>query len=83
MRPARLTAGERPAVVLVDHADLLTSHDDRAALASLLDDLAVGSREVAVLLAVRDRAGIADLLPPSCSALTLGRPAELVQTPHA
>lgn len=73
----------RPAVVLVDHADLLTDHDDRAALASLLDDLAVGSREVAVLLAVRDRDAVADLLPASCSAVTLGRPAELVPTPHA
>ena len=62
---------------------VMGNHDDRAALASLLDDLTVGSREVAVLLAVRDRAAIADLLPPSCSAFSLGRPAELVQTPNA
>ena len=75
--------GRDPALVLVDHADLLTAHDDRAALASLLDDLAVGSREVAVLLAVRDREAVADLLPASCSALTLDRPAELVPAPHA
>ena len=75
--------GRRPAVVLVDHADLLTDHDDRAALASLLDDLAVGTRELAVLLAVRDRDAVADLLPASSSALTLGRSAELVPTPNA
>ncbi|GAA1429169.1 MMPL family transporter [Microlunatus lacustris] len=73
----------RPALVLVDHADLLTAHDDRAALASLLDDLTVGSRDVAVLLAVRDRDAVADLLPPSCSAITLDRPAELLPTPNA
>ena len=73
----------RPALVLVDHADLVTDLDDRAALASLLDDLAVGSSETAVVLAVRDRDRIADLLPAHYSALTLGRPAELAPSPSA
>ena len=71
----------RPALVLVDHADLVTDLDDRAALASLLDDLAVGSSETAVVLAVRDLDRIADLLPAHYSALTLGRPAELAPSP--
>ncbi len=72
----------RPAVVLLDHADLVTGHDDRAALASLLDDLAVGSSEIAVILGVRDRDAIADLLPARYSALSLGVPADLVPSPH-
>lgn len=70
----------RPAVVLLDHADLVTDHDDRAALASLLDDLMVGSSSAAVVLAVRDRQQVADLLPPRYSVLTLGEPAELAPT---
>ncbi|MFL6026468.1 MAG: MMPL family transporter [Friedmanniella sp.] len=73
----------RPALVLVDHADLLTDHDDRAALASLLDDLTVGSSEAAVVLAVRDRDRVADLLPPSFSTITLGAAAELTPSTHA
>jgi RND superfamily putative drug exporter len=72
----------RPKLVLVDHADLVTGHDDRAALASLLDDLTVGSSEVAVVLGVRDRERIADLLPAHYSALTLGSSALLAPSPH-
>jgi RND superfamily putative drug exporter len=73
----------KPRVVLIDHADLVTDHDDRAALASLLDDLAVGSREVGVVLGVRDAGLVSDLLPARYSLLTLDRPAELVSTPNA
>jgi RND superfamily putative drug exporter len=73
----------RPVLVLVDHADLVTHDDDRAALASLLDDLTVGSSEVAVVLAVRDRNRVADLLPARSTPLTLGSPAPLTPTPHA
>ena len=47
-RPARRAAGRSPrpspTVIFVDHADLLTGHDDRAALASVIDDLAVGTQ---------------------------------------
>ena len=50
-------------VMFIDNADVLTSHDDRAALASLVDDLAVAGADQAVVVAVRDRALIADLLP--------------------
>jgi RND superfamily putative drug exporter len=64
----------RPALILVDHADLLTGHDDRAALASLLDDVAVGTSDAAVLLAVRHAAEVADLLPPHAGTVTLGEP---------
>jgi hypothetical protein len=70
----RSTLRGRPALILVDHADLLTGHDDRAALASLLDDVAVGTSDAAVLLAVRHRAEVADLLPPHVSTVTLGAP---------
>jgi RND superfamily putative drug exporter len=73
----------RPPLVLVDHADLVTGHDDRAALASLLDDLAVGSSATAVLLAVRDREALADLLPARYSTLTRGRTADPVPAPTA
>lgn len=70
-----------PALLLVDHADLLGDHDERAALASLLDDLAVGSSQAAVVLAVRDRGQVADLLPAHCSTLTLGHASALAPTP--
>ncbi|HEY5821245.1 MAG TPA: MMPL family transporter [Propionibacteriaceae bacterium] len=71
-----------PAVIFVDHADVLATHDDRAALASLLDDLAVGSSETAVVIAVRDRNLVADLLPARYSYVTLGRVADLVDAPQ-
>ena len=73
----------RPVLVLVDHADLVTDHDDRAALASLLDDLTVGSSQAAVLLGVRDRDRVADLLPAQTSLVTVGAPAPLTPSPHA
>ncbi|WP_375424534.1 MMPL family transporter [uncultured Friedmanniella sp.] len=73
----------RPALVLVDHADLVTGHDDRAALASLLDDLAVGTSATAVVLAVRDRDAVADLLPACSSTLTRGRTADAVPVTSA
>ncbi len=58
-------------MVFVDHAEVLTRHDDRAALASLLDDLAVARHERAVVLAVRDFAAVADLLPSRTRRLSL------------
>ncbi len=70
----------RPAVVFVDHADALTAHDDRAALASLVDDVAVSPAEQTVVVAVRDRAALADLLPAQHSYLTLDRVTDLVET---
>jgi RND superfamily putative drug exporter len=72
-----------PPLVLIDHADLVTGHDDRAALASLLDDLAVGSSTTAVVLGVRDLAGVSDLLPVRFSTLTRGRTPDAVPAPTA
>lgn len=71
----------KPAAIFLDHADVLSAHDDRAALASLLDDLAVGGSEAAVVIAVRDRGVVDDLLPDRYSYLTLGRVDELLATP--
>jgi RND superfamily putative drug exporter len=71
----------RPAVVLVDRADQLVDHDDRAALASLLDDLVVGTSEAAVVLAVRDAARVADLLPARTTTLALGPAPALAASP--
>ncbi len=73
----------RPVLVLVDHADLVTGHDDRAALASLLDDLAVGASDLAVVLGVRDRDAVADLLPARSSTLTRGLTSDVVAAPSA
>ncbi|HKH55540.1 MAG TPA: MMPL family transporter [Propionibacteriaceae bacterium] len=72
----------KPAVIFVDHADRLTAHDERAALASLLDDVVVGSRELAVVLAVRDRSAIADLTPAHVTTLTLDGVTDLARTPR-
>lgn len=78
----RQITAARPAAIFIDHADGLTAHDDRAALASLLDDVAVGSSETAVILAVRSRDLVADLLPASYSYLTLDRVDDLVDAPQ-
>ena len=71
---AQLRSIERrhPAVVFIDHADAVTSMNDRAALASLLDDLVVGQLASAVILAVRDRDAVTDLIPNGYFRLTLG-----------
>ena len=61
----------RPAVVFIDHADAVTNMNDRAALASLLDDLVVGHLASAVVLAVRDRDAVTDLIPNGPFCLTL------------
>ena len=67
----RSVVAASPKIIFLDHADSLVSHDDRAALASLLDDLAVGSAEPAVVLAVRDRATVADLMPARYTTVSL------------
>jgi RND superfamily putative drug exporter len=60
-----------PAVIMVDHADVLTDDDDRAALASLIEETA-GSESRALLIAARDRALIDDLIRTPYRHLTLG-----------
>ena len=72
----------KPAVIFVDHASQLTAHDQRAALASLLDDVVVGSRELAVVLAVRHRSAIADLIPEHVTTLTMRGVSDLARTPR-
>ncbi len=70
-RELRQLARAKPTILLLDRADVLTRHDDRAALASLLDDLAVGSSDLAVVIGVRDPELLADLLPASTITLPL------------
>ena len=71
-RELRQLARAKPTILLVDHADVLTRHDDRAALASLLDDLAVGSSDLAVVIGVRDPSCLPTCCrpPPSPSRFT-------------
>ena len=45
--------------------------NDRAALARLLDDLVVGQSASAVVLAVRDRDAVTDLIPNDPFCLTM------------
>jgi putative drug exporter of the RND superfamily len=72
----------KPAVIFVDHADQLAAHQQRAALASLLDDVVVGSREPAVVLAVRNQSAVADLIPGRVTTLTTGGVSDLAGTPR-
>ncbi|MDN5763373.1 MAG: MMPL family transporter [Microlunatus sp.] len=67
----RVAERRDPSVIFVDHADVLTDHDDRAALASLLDETA-GSGSRAVVIAARDRALVDDLVRVPYRHLTLG-----------
>jgi putative drug exporter of the RND superfamily len=63
-------AGAR--IVFVDHADLLTGIDDRAALASLLDEVVHSQAESrAVVLATRDHESVVDLIPTTYSYVDL------------
>ncbi len=61
----------QPAVIMVDHADVLSDADDRAALVDLVRETA-GSEQRALIIAARDRALIDDLLPVPYRHLTLG-----------
>jgi putative drug exporter of the RND superfamily len=72
----------KPAVIFVDNANQLTAHHQRAALASLLDDVVVGSRELALVLAVRHRSAIADLIPEHATTLTMRGVSDLARTPR-
>ncbi len=80
-RDLRVLAKAKPKIIFIDHADLLSTHDDRAALASLLDDLDVQSHEQSVVLAVRSQSSIADLVRGPFSCVTLGRTDDLIGTP--
>ena len=67
----RAAARRTPAVIMIDHADLLTDPDDRAALASLIEET-TGSPEQALLIAARDRALLDDVIRTPYRHLTLG-----------
>jgi RND superfamily putative drug exporter len=69
-----------PKVVFVDHVERLASAEDRAALASLLDEVAVGESECAVVLGTDDRSSVSDLIPTNYSYLTLGSVPDLAET---
>ena len=78
LRGPRSRAGPRSSSSITP---TLWTHDDRAALASLLDDLGVQAHEQSVVLAVRHRASIADLVPGPFSSVTLGRSDDLIGAP--
>ena len=81
-RGLREIEAAKPAVIFVDHADQLATHDQRAALASLIDDVSVGGRELAVVLAVRHRSAIADLIPERVTTVTMRGVSDLARTPR-
>lgn len=65
-------------VIFVDHADVLTGADDRAALASLVEETA-GS-DHGLVLAARDRALVDDLITVPYRHLTLGEVPDLADS---
>jgi RND superfamily putative drug exporter len=67
----RVAERRDPAVIMVDHADVLTGDDDRAALASLVEETA-GSDSRALMITARDRALVEDLIRTPYRHLTLG-----------
>ncbi len=67
-----------PAVIFVDHADVLSDVDDRAALASLVEETA-GSAHGLVIVA-RDRALVDDLIGVPYRHLTLGSMPDLADS---
>ena len=76
-----LRAAERAGavVIFVDHVDVLTHTDDRAALASLVDETA-GSDSRALVIAARDRALVDDLIRVPYRHLTLGPAPDLADS---
>ena len=65
-------------VIAVDHADVLSSVDDRAALASLVEEAT--SSDHGLVIAARDRALIDDLIPVPYRHLTLGAVPDLADS---
>jgi RND superfamily putative drug exporter len=76
----RAVLAAKPQVIFVDHVDQLTAPEDRAALASLLDEVALSDADRAVVLACRDRESVADLIGVRYSYLHLGPVADLAET---
>jgi RND superfamily putative drug exporter len=70
-----------PVVIMIDHADELVDADDRAALASLVEETG-GSASRALLMAARDRALIDDVIRRPYRHLTLGPVPDLADSHH-
>ncbi len=70
-----------PVVIMIDHADVLVDADDRAALASLVEETG-GSASRALLMAARDRALIDDMIRTPYRHLTLGPVPDLADSHH-
>ena len=75
---AELARVERaqPSVIFVDHADVLSDPDDRHALTELIDATAGSDR--ALVIAVRDRALVEDVVRAPYRYLTLGPVPDLI-----
>ncbi|HEX8488137.1 MAG TPA: MMPL family transporter [Propionibacteriaceae bacterium] len=76
----RAVLAARPKVIFVDHVHQLTAPEDRAALASLLDEVALSEADQAVVLACHDRESVADLIGVRYSYLHLGPVPDLAET---
>lgn len=61
-------------LVIVDGADAVGDHDERAAIASLIEEVADGERRPGVILGVADIEVVADLAPRGFDAFTLAPP---------
>jgi RND superfamily putative drug exporter len=83
----RTVVAAGPAVIFVDHVERLVEAEDRAALASLLDEVAFSGDDRAVVLGAllregEDRRALADLIPTPYSYLDLGPVADLAESPR-
>jgi RND superfamily putative drug exporter len=58
-------------IIFITQVDALTSHDDRAAIASLLEEVVTGPAPRAVVLSVGTRDSVNDLLPGSARYVTV------------
>ncbi len=76
----RAVVAGRAKVIFVDHVERLVTPADRAALASLLDEVAFSDTDRAVVLGSADRGSVADLIPTNYSYLNLGPVADLAPT---
>ena len=70
----------KPKVIFVDHVERLETPQDRAALANLLDQVALSTADVAVVLGSDDRGSVNDLIPTNYSYLNLSAEPDLAPT---
>ncbi|NNG20587.1 MMPL family transporter [Naumannella sp. ID2617S] len=65
---------EKVELIIVDGADAVGDHDERAAIASLIEEAGDGERRPGVILGVADVEVVADLAPRGFDAFTLAEP---------